>query len=245
MSNLLVVDWDYFFYNPLYATDGHDERFWLFDWGHRESPLYIDVLWPMRAAGFLKHGFDLPTVDVPKDWWDRFNIADDAVCEVSDSNMYSGIAGDGRVFDHVWLYDAHHDLFAIHSPEQLLEYSAKGAVTCEDWMWVHHLQGSRLHWRYPKWFPYGKHYARELPKWVNCDARKDDMGKLDTRMKFDVVSICRSGAWVPPWCDEQFEQFYQSCPAQVVQVDETKLLRKWDEQQGWDHVEAMKRVEES
>ena len=226
MSNLLVVDFDYFFYNPLYATDGHDKRFWLFDWGHSESRLYREIVWPTRAASFMENGFELPGVDVPENWWDRFNIAPDAVCEVSDSNMYSGVAGNYRTFDHVWLYDAHHDLYRIETEEQLEQYAEKGEITCEDWMFNHLLNGAKLHWRWPRWFTYGKKMRHEVPKWVGLDARKDDMAKLDPRMEFDTVSICRSGAWVPPWCDQDFEKFYRSCPvSEIVQVDEGDLMR--------------------
>jgi hypothetical protein len=228
MSNLLVVDWDYFFYNPLYAVDGHDPRFWLFDWGHREDTMFRDHIWPMRGAAFLSHGMELPGVQVPENWWARFNIADDAVCEVSDSNMYSGVVDGGRVFKHVWLFDAHHDCYRIKTEEQLAEFAEAGNVTCEDWMFVHHVKGAKLHWRWPKWFTYGKKMrATEIPKWIGLDARKDDLGKID--MRFDAVSICRSGSWVPPWCDEEFERFYTSCPAsEIVQVDDVDLKRAVD-----------------
>ena len=228
MSNLLVVDFDYFFYNPLYATDGHDERFWLFDWGHSEN-LAHQMLWGVRGAEFLRLGFELPGVEIPENWWDRFTFADDAICEVSDSNMYSGIAGGAREFDHVWLFDAHHDLYTIKTQEQLDDWTTKGQICCEDWMFAHHLRGAKLHWRWPQWFTYGRQMRHEIPRWVGCDARKDDLGRFDAHMVFDVVSICRSGAWVPPWCDEAFQAFYTSCPvSEIVQVDEVDLKRAWD-----------------
>jgi hypothetical protein len=245
MSNLLVIDFDYFFYNPLYAVHGDDERFWLFDWGHSESSsLYLDMIWPIRAASFLKYDFELPQVEVPANWWGRFNISEDAIGEVSDSNMYSGVVNDGEHFDHVWLFDAHHDLFKIQTEEQLREFRDKGDITCEDWMFAHYIRGSKLHWRWPKWFDYGKNYRKDIPKWVGCDARRDDLGKLDPRMQFDAVSICRSGAWVPPWCDEQFEQLYTSCPVmEMTQVDDLPLRRGWSMELAQQNVEALKRMD--
>jgi hypothetical protein len=241
--NLLVVDWDYFFYNPLYAVHGDDPRFWLFDWGHRESKLFIDMLWSTRAASFMMNGFDLPKVDVPDMWWDRFSISDNAICEVSDSNMYSGVVDNSESFDHVWLFDAHHDLFRIKTPEQLEQFKQSGEVTCEDWMFAHFIRGSKLHWRWPRWFYYGKNYRRDIPKWVNCDARKDDLGRIDPRMQFDAVSICRSGAWVPSWCDDEFEKFYLSCPAEIVQVDDGPLHRHWNEEHAIKTLESIRRME--
>lgn len=51
------------------------------------------------------------------------------------------------------------------------------------------------------------------------------MGKLDPRMEFDAVSICRSGAWVPAWCDEQFVEFVKSCPVgEIVEVQDGTQL---------------------
>ena len=242
MSNLLVVDWDYFFANPMESGDTTDERFWLFDWGHQESVLMRDIIWGTRAPSFLKFGLELPGVTVPENWWDRFNIADDAVIEVSDSNMYSGLAGDGAEFEHVWLYDAHHDLYRIKTLADFRHYMDRGIITCEDWMFVHHGNESKLHWRWPQWHIGGKDVRKTIPKWVGCDARKDDMGKLD--IEFDTVSICRSGSWVPPWCDEQFERFYLSCPGgEVIQVDDVDLKRDFDIEECREFAEKMKAME--
>jgi hypothetical protein len=199
----------------------------LFDWQHSEDR-QMPWLWLIRGAPFVQNHLPLPGVDVPEGWWDRFNIAPGARCEVSDSNMYSGVADGQQIFDHVWLFDAHHDLYRFKEPDEARDFYRKGTVTCEDWMWVHWAQGSKLHWRWPRWFTYGKKMRREIPGWVGCDARKDDLGKLD--MVFDTVSICRSGAWVPPWCDADFEKFYTSCPADIVQVDSGPLVREFDEE---------------
>lgn len=243
-TNLLVIDWDYFFYNPLYATDGHDPRFWLFDWGHNEN-MVLPGIWSIRAAGFLQNGFELPQVDIPEGFWDRFNIADDAVCEVSDSNMYSGVVGRNTnaptVFDHVWLFDAHHDVYRVKTLDDLEAWADEGAITCEDWMFAHYVQGSKLHWRWPRWFTYGKKMrATEIPKWLHMDARRDDLGKID--MRFDAVSICRSGAWVPPWCDAAFERFIESCPAEIVQVQDGPLVREWDDDEAARYAEQISRM---
>lgn len=233
MSNLLVVDWDYFFANPMEAGDTDDERFWLFDWGHSESELFREMIWATRAPTFIKYDLPLPGVVVPDGWWDRFNISPDATVEISDSNMYSGIAGDHVEFEHVWLYDAHHDLYRVKTLTDYRRYMEKGIITCEDWMFIHHGNGSKLHWRWPQWHTGGKDVRKTIPKWVGCDAHKDDMGKLD--IEFDTVSICRSGSWVPPWCDDEFEQFYLGCPGEITQVDEVNLKRSFDieESRAW------------
>ena len=232
MSNLLVVDFDYFFKNSMEALDTDDPAFWLYDWGHQEGSALHENLWPLRAAQFLQHDFALPQVDVPDNWWNRFNIAEHATVEVSDSNMYSGVAGGDQEFEHVWLYDAHHDLYRIKTREQLRDWANEGQVTCEDWMFAHWIRGAKLHWRWPRWHKAGKSMRATIPKWVGADARRDDMGKLDSRMEFDTISICRSGSWVPPWCDEAFIKFYSSAPAEIALVDEYKdvsVPRPWSD----------------
>jgi hypothetical protein len=229
MGNLLVVDFDYFFVNPLEGGHFTDEAFWLYDWGHRETELYRTFIWPSRAASFWANNRDLPGVNIPADWWDRFDIDPDAVCTVSDSNAYSGIMepeADG--YKHVWLFDAHHDLYRIETQQEADEWAdAGGPITCEDWMFAHHQRGSKLHWRWPQWHKAAKPMRDAIPKFVNCDARKDDMGKIN--MKFDAVSVCRSGCWVPPWCDKDFANFVESCPVmEIVEVEDGSMeQREW------------------
>jgi hypothetical protein len=230
MRNLLVVDFDYFFVNPLEGGIFGDDTFWLYDWGHRESELYRTIIWPSRAAAFWANDRQLPGVVIPDNWWGRFNISPDATCTVSDSNMYSGVMEPGDSYDHVWLFDAHHDLYRIETQEEADKWAAAGGpISCEDWMFAHHQRGSKLHWRWPQWHKAAKGMRDSIPKFVNCDARKDDMGKLD--MKFDAVSVCRSGCWVPPWCDEDFKHFVESCPVmEIVEVEDGSLeQREWRE----------------
>jgi hypothetical protein len=242
MGNLLVVDWDYFFPNPMESGDTSDERYWLFDWGHAESILMRDIIWSTRAPGFLKHGLELPGVSVPEGWWDRFNIADDAVVEVSDSNMYSGVAGNNTAFERVWLFDAHHDLYRVQTRKDYDTVIEKGAITCEDWMWFHKAAGSKLHWRWPQWHIGGQGVADHIPKWAKVDTARDDLEPL-ADIEFDVVSICRSGSWVPPWCDQEFERFYLSCPGEIVQVDDVDLIREFDPAESHRYAEQLKSME--
>jgi hypothetical protein len=220
-KNLLVVDFDYFFLNKL-EGGYYDDEMMLYDWQHFESEMYRTVLWPSRGSAFVTNGLELPMVDIPENWWSRFNIAPDAVLEVSDSNLFSGAVNDYETYKHVWLYDAHHDLYGIKTEEQLEAWRDRGKMSCENWMFSHYLRGSKLHWRWPQWHREAKNMRAEIPKFVGCDARKDDMGPLNG-IRFDAVSICRSGCWVPPWCDEQFVEFYQSCPVdEIVGLEDTE-----------------------
>jgi hypothetical protein len=227
VSNLLVVDWDYFFPNPFEAADVEDRTIWLYDWGHREMTPRQDWLWPMRASGFLRAKLPLPKVEVPDNWWSRFNIAEDASLFVADSNLWTGTinAPDGGAFDQVWLYDAHHDAYKIKTQKELATWQERGRITCEDWMFVHHLAGSNLHWRWPTWLP--KPSNSEWPNWLNLDASQDDL--LPVAVEFDTVSLCQSAAWVPPWNDSEFLTLINTCPVDVVeQLDDDDLVRDFD-----------------
>lgn len=246
MPNLLVVDWDYFFYNPLEAGVIDTETLDLYDWGHAENNLCRELIWSMRATNFMLYEKELPTCVVPDGWWDRFTFTSDAICEVSDSNMYSGMVNGSETYDHVWLFDAHHDLYTIKTEDDLAKWYDRSKISCEDWMFAHHLRGSKLHWRWPRWHRYNKGVHYNIPRFVRCDARRDDMCRLDsTHMQFDAVSICRSGAWVPPWCDQQFEKFYRSVPvSEIVQVDDFDLVRHWDNDAVRAEYETRVKVEE-
>jgi hypothetical protein len=149
-KSLLVVDWDYFFPNPM--EGGYkDDNMWLYDWSHNESPLYIHALWPSRAAGFFANGARLPEVEPSwKTFPSRFNLSDDAVVYFGDSNGHAGNLSDseGDPFSDVWLYDAHHDSgYGVKSQaEWLAKHSVEGGgmqFSCEDWMLIHQMQGAQ------------------------------------------------------------------------------------------------------
>jgi hypothetical protein len=264
VSNLLVVDWDYFFPNPMeggFNLTGND--LYLYDWGHREATFYIDMVWGSRATGFLMH--DLPLPEVTEDWKafpDRFNLTDDATVFYADSNVHSGLieSVDGEPFEEVLLYDAHHDSgYSVatfndwmkkHVRKDKIEFS------CEDWMLVHYMAGSDLTWRFPNWHESFKerlaagpcqagdcdlgHVAHGpfWPEGVNLDAAVDDGKPVDT--EFDTVFICRSGAWVPPWEDGKFMQFVESWNCSTEQLDGGDLIREFDLEQVKAHAAAIR-----
>lgn len=232
MSNLLVIDFDYFFKNPVEAGQHADNHYHLYDWAHAETPMHIDgnIIWPMRAAAFWAAELELPSVEVPDDFWDRFNIAPDAVVYFADSNVYAGTvqAPDGNRFKSVWLYDAHHDLYKVRTPKQLIKWVEGDRVTCEDWMFMHLIREAELHWRWPTWLTNGEDLAESVPTWIGLDAAADT--GTGPKEQFDTVFVCRSGAWVPPWCDEKFVAFVDEAPGALhEQIDDTQMIRSWEE----------------
>jgi hypothetical protein len=43
---------------------------------------------------------------------------------------------------------------------------------------------------------------------------------------FDTVLACRSGGWVPAWCDDQWQQLIDAFPGQATNVD-PDLRPRW------------------
>lgn len=251
-KSLLVIDWDYFFPTP-WEGGFESKEIRLYDWSHAESNLYIDMMWPIRAATFFSNNLPLPPVESSwKTFPERFHLDDDAVVYVADSNAHAGLLedSDGDPFSDLWLYDAHHD--AGYGVKSYAEWMARHVTrqgtnfSCEDWMLVHYMQGTQLHWRIPTWH---ENFKRRLengscdeecdhpgvahgafwPEGIEIDAKIDDLQPVQE--EFDAVMICRSGAWVPAWEDYKFERFIESWDRDVMQLDNYPLIRDFDAHQ--------------
>jgi hypothetical protein len=226
-QNLLCIDFDYFF--PVQRVD--DEQGWLYDWGHSEAnSLYLGPIWGVRAAEFDRAGVPRPQANNEwTDWWGRFNIHEDATLYYADSNVlayHPDVQGD-RKAGQVWLYDAHHDS-GYGENRDIKAIVKSGKVSCEDWMVAYRLQHqAELHVRYPAW----KAWAMDLEPepLVPVDRQVDD-GKPND-IVFDTVFVCRSGAWVPPWCDHDFMDFITDAPVNELYELDPCEPREFDEDQ--------------
>ncbi len=220
MPNLLVVDWDFFFKNPWQGADftQYDpQHLELYDWTHREAPFFVDTIWSSRASDFLRAGIELPKCDGQYGFWERFKLDPDAVMLYGDSNLHGGrlvprtFGYTGKKWKHVSLWDAHHDS-GYHGTIE--EWRCRATLSCEDWMLVHYDKGSQLDVTYPPWRT--KVEGIEQGPIVPVKRRIDD-GTNPART-YHVVYVCRSGAWVPPWCDDQFQDFLNAFPGFAQEV---------------------------
>lgn len=238
---LLVVDWDYFFPNRMMMhPDFYGSDIGLYDWGHFESPMMISSwMWVARASNIDVAGKPRPTVNGTDGWWDRFSLPD-APLLVSDSNLYAALASPslyGKSVDddwtEVWLFDAHHDCGYVKGARE--KYLSDQVVTCENWMIPMAENGAELHVRYPQWRA-EQDKPMESAGVYECEPRPEipvdraiDLSS-EEHPPFDGVFVCRSGAWVPAWCDDKFEEFVSAYPGTAVWVDEhTDRDRGWDE----------------
>lgn len=241
MTRLLVVDFDYFF--PVIERE-QDERFdgecSLYDWGHSEADrIFYEYVWRFRAAAFIERGLPLPEVDraAIRAFWARFDIDPKATLFYADSNMYAAHERIRRGVNEVWLYDAHHD--TGYHPDAWARALKTHEVNCEQWMLAHYANDADLHMRYPAW----RHYGPEIEPRpvVPIDCAVDDGAPPPGR--FNRVFVCKSPAWVPSWCDADWQAFIEAAPLRrKVSIDESKIVRSFDLRDAEQHARDMAEV---
>ncbi|MFI9206166.1 hypothetical protein [Streptomyces sp. NPDC053048] len=218
MQNLLAVDWDYFFPTPTAGAPlgGHPE---LYAWPVAEDAIHVEAMWLRRVKDFVDRGLPLPRCSGFEGFWDRFNIAPGAMVVYADSNAWAGqlfpstFGGEGP-WHSVHLYDAHHDCGYKNNTRSFEEWKRQGQIRAENWMLAHYWNGSQLHVHFPPW---RETMARPTEEPVIPVSMAIDDGHGAPDVTFDAVFLCRSGAWVPSWCDDQFEEFLSACPAKPVE----------------------------
>lgn len=225
-KNLLVVDWDFFF-PDLDGSGKPGSQF--YDWGHKETEFFIHNVWGLRAATFLSNDMPLPQVnDEWKTFWDRFTFSPGAELFFAESNCYAVQTRVTPDVGRVYLFDAHHDSGYNDSrtPKQIAEQFLYG---CEDWMIHYWATEASLQVIYPRWKTWA--FEAEPRAKIYVPRMFDDPNTLRHFAPFDKVFVCRSGAWVPSWCDPQFEEFIDMAPLPIdskIALDEGGFLPRRD-----------------
>jgi len=229
--NLLSVDWDFFFAD----RDGYEKGF-LYDWGHREAPLFINDLWEIRAAAFHNAGVKLPRTTGHETWfWEGIKCVPDAPLYVAESHAF---AVDSRIYEPmvwdtdepvIWSFDAHHDLGYY---DDALDNVRNGIIECGSWLlWYAVYVQPTVHIRYPSWH---RRHA-DLDRIALSQEALDNLlftydRKLTGRATFrnlpvfDAIFVCRSGAWVPSWLDDDFFTFLVAAPTDnIIKLGEGRM----------------------
>jgi hypothetical protein len=203
---VLSIDWDYFV-----------EEDPMLDWGHRESQLFLEVIWSTRRT---KHRFSkdgnsvvVEPVDltklVPFRGSEAFLMALAfrwPVYQIAVAESHLAILQDLENEDNIEIIniDAHHDIFYGTPPEK------REHVNCGDWgSWL--ITNGRIKsWRqvYPAWRKM-PHYGEEFPRKFarqNCRVSVEYGEPRITWKNVDLVFLCRSGCWAPPEYDERFNR---------------------------------------
>jgi len=197
MKRILSIDWDYFF--PC------DESY---DWGHQESPFFINMIWSMRTANKTyddKLIMDVHRPMIPRGFWDKV-LTNQPVLFVAESHCelwptidaFCGFHGPVEVVN----LDAHHDCGYGKHPEQVPDTFS---IECGDWGFWGLKTGriAKLQQHYPAW-------RKRRPEGEPEVSSTSVSFELPVAARYDAVFICRSGAWTPPWYDHRLEHLIKS-----------------------------------
>lgn len=228
IQNILSIDWDFFF--PEWGWNSKHPHWLLYDWSYREAPWFITSAWDDRAVGFLKNNLPLPgTGGEQLSFWNRFHFRRGAKLYTAESHSQC-MQQDWLQAQCVWNYDAHHDLGYNKSDKDLI---LKGINRCDNWLLTYALLGAKIEVKYPRWKTGAMKVETRPPglpqhlenSWVR---RSMDDGKTPG-VEFDTVFVCRSGAWVPPWLDVDYQAFLNSCPLKQVEL-QPLVKRRWSKE---------------
>lgn len=191
MINILSIDWDYFY--PDSAN---------YDWGARESDYFYSFMWSLRVAD-VNLITQVPALKeyvpkVRKDFWQRM-VSNKPILYVTDSHkdIVDVITEESIVTN----LDAHHDF-------GYKEYKELG---CDNWANLLMKSGliKEYHLIYPAW----RQSEDESENFSTIKSKITSVSyQLPKKQDYDIIFICRSGAWTPPWHDKLFFQFVDMTP---------------------------------
>ncbi len=224
-SNIwLSIDWDYFVI---------EREAW--DFGHAETNDFRNTLWDIRVAQFISLGQDLIEATSlknakpsPTRFWKRleslgYDFSKVRAIVVGDSHQWAyhvfkraSLEGPSLSRTRLVHFDAHHDL--TYNIRRFEAEVSDGRVTCENWLLMALLGQPRLRSLivYPPWkglrdwdqsFPATHPELRKaLNRYVKPCVWPDPLVSRAAG-EVELVYICRSGAWTPPWHDSAFVKF--------------------------------------
>lgn len=189
--NILSIDWDFFF--PCV-----DE----FDWGHQETPMFLEMLWGVRCGNrsILTQEKAIhkivPNLKALLSFWEIIDKHATAILIITDSHKDINHAFKlcAKKSVRVFNFDAHHDIY----------YSQKKVSECGNWVWKHRNKISEYHLIYPDWREQCK---EKIPKDFSPTSISYSFPVVELPKKFEVVFICRSSAWTPTWYDNLWLEF--------------------------------------
>lgn len=190
----LSIDWDFFFDDTPY------------DWGHREAPFFIETIWQIRAIDFLIAGKNYR--DYKPEGTEQFlhmlkklNLIPPALY-VSESHLHAYNLYRSFPPDLILHFDAHPDASRNH-PE---------FIDCENWLYwlLKRNRKTKAIWIHPDHID--PHSFNNIDyKKLSYIAYSDFENAWNVRLKKEQDNVvlsymCRSGAWTPPWADDDFDK---------------------------------------
>lgn len=206
---ILSIDWDVFF------PDSAE-----FDWGHQEIGMFYEEIWSHRLSSLSLHtgerAVDKYTLSLPERFWEKV-LTNKPTAYVADSHF--------RIYNLLMRYkegvqvvnlDAHND---FGYSDQFPSY-----IDCGNWALVGKMNGfiTKYSIYYPEWRKNYKEGNEEVLDEEVID--HVDYGLPDPD-EYDIVFICRSSSWTPPWFDKAFKEFVEAYPGKIEDFDAKRGLK--------------------
>lgn len=230
---LLSIDFDFFFPDLFH-----------YDWGSSESSFFINGLWHLRAGNrnlktkeiaieavrpdeTLLRGFWEKIIDTHKSTPWQIVISESHLDIMHLLKMYPAC--------DVLNFDAHHDLG--------YEDTCKNTIDCSNWAAYGLALGLINHYRlrYPSW---RKEHPEGCPKEVKELVKMAEYGLPKFIREIDIIFVCRSGAWTPPWSDDKWLEFINGLrEINPIVWNQRIVLRNADLPREFDAKEAMRNAD--
>lgn len=194
------------------------------DFGHVENLLFLKMVWSSRVG----HKDKLQPDGNQVGFWNGISFWDGSrpgEVFVSDSHSYAYSLTRG--VDNLILVDAHHDLW--DSP-------GDNGVYCHNWArkWLLGGKKRQITWVQPDWSWDLFGIPDDLPKQASSRVVRVRMSECRMPFKPDIVHICRSGCWTPPWTDKAFIEFVSKSGMRAIPLqdgDWNPLIPRWTEKE--------------
>jgi hypothetical protein len=274
MASSLSIDYDFFVQHEMHKEIdlpgiGPMSGLLVYDWQMSESrsPTLDDAVWRIRAMNFMRYGLDIQARMAPELSFADFSTELSLRMELpvpawrGDSHGWAGIVARDYATQfgplNVVNFDAHHDLG--YGRGTLEKFHETGNIQCDDWALLGLAAGFIKNYTvvYPDWlgkWEWGKNIPRpwlkEFRNRIHITTWSDWLKSGKEIRDLEVAYLCRSSAWVPPWCDQGFldlcEEFhYVECLdceyGQHGSAYDTCDLRSWD----WDEVNEEMKLREA
>lgn len=216
--SLLSIDWDYFICikNRYFGSYIENKRTTVDLWYKR----YIQL---KKSGKSIYRYFQLST-DYNR-FWDRikrvFNFDDRIKAYVSDSHSLSYCIAKDFNCDSVYLFDAHSDLG--YGSSSFYDFE----VNCANWLGkllVENIIKNAYIIYSPYTFEKPDDFKYMNNKYNIIYLKPNDL--TSNKINITALHICRSGAWVPPWYDDNFIKFVNGLGISYEIVNCPK--RKWN-----------------
>ena len=152
-------------------------------------------------------------------------------------------------------FDAHHDLG--YNDSSLIDHVDGAYADAGSWLFVVGMlmrQVKKITIVYPEWrrqpCPLAKKFdlAEERLGGDRLTKRREALATAGTELEVlywddmtaregvvDLVSVCQSSAWVPPWMDSQFQVLLDGCPnvSELDELDDPRWPNGFEIREGW------------